>query len=195
MRLYIWLLKWGIWLAYWSGIRKWHVRFMAWLHDRKYKDVPIRIYRSIEELAQTILDANSYYRPDDWKRLWDSISYPGRFQAFLDNGGPRNSTANDCDDFANYIAHALKESDLPNVSNIRLLVVFWLQNNHLPNGHAVCLFESNGKYGYMDYGYPTYRDSIEDIVQHIVQGYNGVLPLVWVELELNTLSAKVITRN
>lgn len=193
-QLYIKLWKWLLWAAYTSGVRQWHARFTAWLFDRKYRDIPVKAYASLNELAFTMSDASYFYRPDSWMRLWDSISYPGRFQHFLDNGGPGNEDSNDCDDFANYIAHALIKSELPNVSNIRLLVVFWMQENNLPNGHAVCLFENGGKLAYMDYGWPTYRDTVEDISKAIMDYYSGTHLLMWAELDPHTFYAKRVVK-
>lgn len=180
---------------YVTQIRKWHVRITAWLFDRKYRNVPIRVYSSISALATEISKVSQlFYRRDSWMRLWDSISYPGRFQTFLDNG-KITEDSNDCDDFANYIAHALMVSKLPDITDICLLAVFWMGSNNLPNGHVVCLFKHRNLYAYMDYGYPNYGQSVKEIAEMIVARYNGTELLMWAELAPNTFHAYNVKRN
>lgn len=194
-RIWSFICKWSLWFFYVSHIRQAHAYFMGWLYDRQYRSYPVKSYPSVSALAGQISAAVSFYRPDGPERLWDSISPPGRFQYFLDHGGPGKETAVDCDDFANYEVHALLASKLPDVANPRLLLVFWMQENNLPTGHAVCLYEAKGKYAYMDYGWPSYRDSIKQIAQLIVERYNGRELLIWAELNPETFHADVVKRN
>ena len=191
------ICKWAIWAVMASGLYWLHISIMSLLWDRQYRDVPVKDYPTIDALAKTVAAvAESFYRPDGWERLWDSISPPGRFQTFLDNGTVGDATANDCDDFANYIAHALNVSHFPNIRNIRLMYLAWMQKNSVPAAHMVCLFETlDGRYGYMDYGQPTYHATVEAVAEYIVRGFDGEQLLVWAEVDMDTYRVTAVNRS
>lgn len=79
------------------------------------------------------------WHPDTWRELGDAAGSPTQFQDKLNAvlaGRKQPAGSCDCDDFAGYLAYALKDG-----YRAQLLAVAWqLPGKWLPSGHVVCLY-------------------------------------------------------
>lgn len=150
-----------------TAIYMWWSRLYRIIWEFKYRDVPVKAYRTIEELAGVM--ENCLYVSDGPKQLGDAISYPGTVQHLIDI----NAGIGDCDEFAIYIANALEKSSTYGgfengrftlapykglvVDTAKLLTLGWLEKDYNTyEGHNVCLISwTDGTYSYMDYGLPS----------------------------------------
>jgi len=194
----IWIFLWRLiafpWLG-WGGYRALsYVYRFFW--QRKYKDVPVDVYRSMDELVAKLAFGQAW-RQDSWKALWDSIGYPGRTQRILSGIEPQPKTDLDCDDFAIFVAHAIEHSRRAEpilwsrYQKAHFFTVTWM-DGWVIKGHNVCLLEvrtdEGTKYAYMDYDYPTRLcNNISEVAEIVRRKYSDKThePIVWMVSDLN----------
>jgi hypothetical protein len=141
---------------------------------------PFKQFTSVDEFVLYIKKLK--WRPDTWKQLWDATSNPNHVQ-WLANNNPSHLIG-DCDDFAIYEANIWKQQLLHrkapwDVVDAEMLSIMWWSPVKLFDGetvfgfsgHNVCLLKHvDGKFSYMDYGYPSQKlNSIQDVVNLVRQ--------------------------
>lgn len=152
----------GSWLSQATGGWGFLSRSWRFIAEEKYKQYPLKKYRSIGELEQEY--ALATYESDN-ARLGDTISYPGAIQYRIDNKFPLG----DCDDYAEHAATILGEQFS---FRTLILAVQWVVGWKI-HGHAVCIFlRPDGWYMIGNwYGgrrvgpFPSYSDVAKRIVQ------------------------------
>lgn len=130
------------------GLYRLKSRLYRFLFERKYRDVPVRPVSTLIEIGRRL--GPKWWRADNWRQLWDAVSYPGRVQAYIDEGVPPLSGF-DCDEFAIYTAHVLNVSRLRYVYSPRFVTVLW-RKGWLVEGHNVCAYSDGEELGFYDYG-------------------------------------------
>lgn len=156
------------WYKVWSGV----YRFF-W--ERQFRDVPLRVYSDLNDLAKLLTANDGKWRADNWKTFGDAVSYPGKAQEVFD--GKFIPTEDfDCDDFAVYTNTVLVKSlaaglKLP-LSDPKFFTVTWM-TGWKPDGHNVCLIcVPEGGYAYMDYGKPLgHAATPEGVARNVVERY------------------------
>lgn len=152
----------------WSGV----YRFF-W--ERRFRDVPLRVYSDLADLGKILNKDSGKWRADSWKSFGDAVSRPGKAQEVFD--GKFEATENfDCDDFAIYITNALTKSlaagsTLP-LAEPKFFTVMWM-TGWKPGGHNVCLIKDPaGGYQYMDYGMPTgWGETVAEVARNVANRY------------------------
>lgn len=127
---------------------KWS-NFWRFVLERKYRDYPIKQHADILDLRATLAEA--IWVTDPLGGAFDTISYPGKVQASIDSGIYK---IGDCDDFAVYAGHCLRDMYARGVSVFRdpkLMTVAWFDSQGKWNAHVVCVFfdEAYNKYGHI----------------------------------------------
>lgn len=180
-----------------------------WLFERKYKDVQIPAYASLQEIAAK-LDAQKW-RADGALQLWDTISTPERAFMVL-SGQETTKVAFDCDEFMIFAVATIRMSLMNSeafVKNEKKLVdafcltVTWVElQSGKATGHNVALLVSSGeekgssRYSYMDYGMPTInpKETIEEVVEAVRTRYSDgpFAGLAFAVSELDLTPTKVV---
>lgn len=116
---------------------------------RNRKNPQVAEYTSTRQIAEAI-NWGRNWRPDPWKQALDVVMHPRKFQAKINAG---DDEFGDCDDHALYWATALLKSGL---ADRAWMGTIWYQKPDAKkgSGHAICVFEKDGKTFWADYGMP-----------------------------------------
>lgn len=169
------------WYSFWSKLYR-------FIYERDYENVPLTRYSSMRELVSAVRQMQ--WTADTWKELYDAISSPQKVEYILQHGRQYDGKklVGDCDEFAIYEANVIAASIkdwkwIDGWDNPRLMSICWVSETDARNvgfgGHNVCLLRKvggfdDGKWCYMDYGYPSKpRDTIREVVTDIIYRYAG----------------------
>ena len=115
-------------------------RMYRWLWQRRYKDVVIPSYTTLDGIASVV--ARMRWRADGWRELWDAISDPRATWSYHVNDLGKEGPANDCDDISMWavdrIQQAVDAGALNEVDEVGMLSVPWLDDGEA-GGHNVCV--------------------------------------------------------
>jgi hypothetical protein len=164
------LLKFGYKILMHSRYYKIWSKLYRFLFERKYKNYGVKYKQNINDLEKEIMKIK--WTADGPKQLWDTVSFPGKGQYFLDeiNAGqiqPKGSF--DCDDFASY-TYAAHDVSLF-LSSKYLLSIGYKKSNGKISGHMVYVFRDLVTNEYMhlsNWGLFRGFSSIEEIVLNIL---------------------------
>jgi len=150
-------LRCGVYLL-WSTIH----RLTA---DRKWKDVVLHKYNTIEEAAAKMRTFT--WIKDDASELFDAICTPQKVQAVgFDGSSPHG---NDCDEEAIYLTNTL---EVEGVTPHFFTVTWYDPEINKWGGHNVCLLESLEGWRYMDYGMPSkFYSSPREVAELVIRDY------------------------
>lgn len=165
-----------VYLKYLYQPKSWLYR---WVFERRYRDVPVSLYSSIDELVRFI--RRQVWTADGLSQGWDAFSYPGKIEMIGQQGDHK---IGDCDEFALYIAYALRESAKAGRIEIFsptdevginpcVLTVCWVNPNGSAGGHNVAFWQAGTTSYYMDYGHPSkfVRGTVDDAIGAVIQRY------------------------
>jgi hypothetical protein len=116
---------------------------------RHRKNPQVAVYTTTRQIAEAI-NWGRNWRSDPWKGALDVVMHPRKFQAKINAG---DTEFGDCDDHALYWATALLKSGL---ADRVWMGTIWYQkpDKKKGSGHAICVFEKDGKTFWADYGTP-----------------------------------------
>lgn len=124
----------------WSRLWRWGER--KWGHYP-----PLKAPASVMQLVNQAKAAANLWLADEWFRLWDATSLPGRLQARIENREGIGGSC-DCDEFAVWCAERLRLLDLvygskapEAVGERRMLQVVWRSPAGKLVAHHVCAFQ------------------------------------------------------
>lgn len=134
--------------------------------------MPVSSFVSMNDLVRFL--STLVWTADSWREMFDAISKPEKVEEI--GRGEGDHKVGDCDEFAIYIANAMKKSIeagyMQEFSFPRLLTVTWMLPNGGVSGHNVCLMNhSSGMVVYMDYGHPIHARDVETLVKSITWRY------------------------
>lgn len=170
-----------------SGFMRLWYKLYQFLWERSRR-APLRRFSSLKDLVVYVRGLK--WRPDTWRELFDAVSHPDAVQ-WRANNDPK-SFIGDCDEFAVYqaavvnnevghgmvpIGGVIPPQGWENIWYARLLTVMWIKtggsewegNRKGFGGHNVCLIRyTDGKWAYMDYGYPSEpRATVQEVVNDV----------------------------
>lgn len=174
-----------LFLAYKIGLITGWYKLYRLIYERKYNSYALDRYASIHELVNRVKKLT--WIPDKMKELFDAMSSAQTTQYRILN---EDGKIGDCDEFATYESCIIHNEIMHNqewfcdngvtIRSTCIMSITWLKTggkvwkgNPLGfGGHNVCVMQmSDGSYLWMDYNYPTYASSIDDIVRQVRDAY------------------------
>jgi len=112
-------------------------RIYQWLRERKYNHTVLPSLPNLDALTNVL--GGMHWRKDTYIQLWDAMSTAKAVYARHMN----SKDAGDCEDISNFAADRIenmKSRDLlPQVDEVGLLSVIWIDSMGNAGGHTVCI--------------------------------------------------------
>jgi len=175
------------------GIFKYWSLFYRFIWEQKFKNVPIRVFASLNDVV-TFIGGGDRWRADSWRTLGDAVSSPERVQQIFAGVEPQPESEFDCDDFMSFTVAAIDKSIkvglMTEITSVKGLVVTWIvKDTWVSAGHAVTLLEYKQRtdgstwYSYMDYEGPSPKcpniDAVAEMIRTKYVGKDKTVQLCW----------------
>lgn len=158
------------WWGVWSAIYR-------FFYHRKYRKVPLS--QDLSAMAASQLMRRLKWTKDGAKELGDAVSSPHWVQHVVNQVAiqrPQPKGPLDCDDFAIWAAHVMREE-----YNAKIFTFAWLGEDDKIHGHAVCLcnYGKASMFHVGNWGQIMGLRTLEDVCTDMLRRAHGKEALAW----------------